>query len=176
MLDGRLEIVVLAVLLVAGLVGTVAYRRRFRRESELAATLESRLAGELPAGRGTHLERSPRVRRIDTRDGDQLVPVVRIDLETADTPGMKLVFDYVADVLEAIHPELDGRDVTRYDLEFSFGPDGLLVEGECRRVTIPAAFADRLLEEETYRAFDLRKDVEQVDERDDEVGTLWKEC
>ncbi|AFZ74341.1 hypothetical protein [Natronobacterium gregoryi] len=191
MIDGGLEPTgrLLAGLAVLGLLGaaTVIYRRRNRgSRPELTAALDTALADALPAGRGTHLEQPPQGRGIDVLEGEEgdetmetrLAPAVRIDLETADTPGMELVFDYVADVLEAIHPVLEDHDepVVRYDLEFSFGPDGLLVDGERRRVTVPATFAERLLEEETYRAFDLRKDVERVDEREDEVGTLWAAC
>ncbi|SFB85517.1 hypothetical protein SAMN05444422_102410 [Halobiforma haloterrestris] len=186
MVDGGLEVEAFVLAGIAALVligAAVWYRGRSAPFDELEATLESRLEEALPAGRGTHLERPPRVRRIDVLDRDErgerstaVAPVVRIDLETADTPGSELVFDYVAAVLEALHPELEDREasVARYDLEFAVGPDGLLVEGERRRVTVPPAFADRLLEEETYRAFDLRRDLERDDEANG-TATVWGE-
>ncbi|APW97773.1 hypothetical protein CHINAEXTREME_08275 [Halobiforma lacisalsi AJ5] len=186
MVDGGIEAGTLVLTGIAAVVllGTAAwYWGRSAPFGELEAVLESRLTETLPAGRGTHLERPPRVRRIDVLDRDEhgersvaVAPVVQVDLETTDTPGMELVFDYVAAVLEAIHPELEDHEapVARYDVEFSVGPDGLLVDGERRRVTVPPAFADRLLEEETYRAFDLRRELERNDEANG-TATVWGE-
>lgn len=170
-----IEAVAVGGVALALLVTSYWWQKRRQPYRALEQTLEERLTEAFPAGAGTHLEQSPRVRRIDVDSSTEhgITPVVRIDLETTDAPGMEIVFDYVADVLEAIHPELGDEAVTRYDLEFTFGPDGLLVDGQCRRVTVPAAFADRLLEEETYRAFDLRRDVERGD---DGSATLWGEC
>ena len=168
----------------------IAARRRSRsaERPELTRALEERLAEALPAGRGTHLETPPTVRRIavvdeggaDDADGPAaptIVPVVRIDLETVDPPSENLRFEYVADVLEAIHPVLEARAerVRRYDVEFAFGPGGLLVDGECRRVSVPPAVADRS-RDENYRAADLRRAVRRADGDPESPAALWDQC
>lgn len=68
---------------------------------------------------------------------------------------------------------LEARDerVRHYDVEFRFGPDGLLLEGECRRVSVPIGLADESLENDRYRAFDLWQGVERGD-GDETVTTL----
>ena len=168
-----------------GLLPFVRRRLGWNRRS-LADDLEDRLADAMGPGVGTHLERPPTVRRIarvDGRSGDEAerpasVPIVRVALGTTDAPGTKLVCEYVAAVLEAIHPVLEERDerVARYDVEFAFGPDGLLVDGECRRVTVAPALADRLLADPEYDAVDLRRDIERADGDDGTSTTLWAEC
>lgn len=173
--------VLAAVLLVAVLVGVglAIQRGRSRRgRSPLLEDVDARLAELMGPGTGTHLERTPRVRRLDVvgeHDGDPVsAPRIRIALGTTDAPGMELGFEYVASALEAAHPvfrECDER-VAYYDVEFTFGPDGLLVEGECRRVTVPAGLADELIEDDRYRAFDLRRDIAD----DDSTATLWATC
>lgn len=179
------SVVAVAGLLTAvGLVLLARRRWRTREERVLVDALEDRLDDDLGPGTGTHLERAPTVRRlaVDESDGPaqsrQYVPVVRIGLETTDAPGMDLVFDYVAAVLESIHPELADRETTvaRYDVEFAFGPDGLLVDGECRRVAVEPDLAARLVADDEYRAFDLRRDVERGGEDDDSATKLWVEC
>ena len=164
---------------VAIVVGVKLFRRvRTRRERELVRVLDERLAEDVPAGLKTHLDDVPTVRRVTDEGSDEtLVPTVRIDLETSDAPGLKLVFEYVAAVLESIHPVLDERDadVRRYDVEFTVGPDGLLVEGECRRVSVPVALAEGLCEDEQYRVHDLRRDVERAAERGGPAA-VWEEC
>lgn len=174
-----------AVIFATVLCGAVVVRRRRSSSSQgrdaLADALEARLAETLSPGRGSHLERAPTVRRLAIVDGDgdesTFVPIVRIDLGTTDAPGLDLVFEYVADVLEAIHPALEERNarVDHYAVEFAFGPDGLLVDGECRRVAVRPELAAKLLEHDDYRAFDLRRDAERAD-RDDAVTSLWGEC
>ncbi|MFP8951422.1 hypothetical protein ACLI4Z_00425 [Natrialbaceae archaeon A-arb3/5] len=172
-------------LAVLGLCAAVLYRWHVAAQSELERELDRRLAEELPVGTASHLETSPSVRRLDVRESDSdgdgsgatYVPAVRIDLGTTDAPGMKLAFEFVAAVIEAIQPVFDERDarVARYDVEFTFGPGGLLVGGECRCVSVSPTLADRLLEDETYRAFDLKRDVERAD-GDDSVSALWEPC
>ncbi len=170
----------------------VRHRRRRHARPELANALDDRLADAMGPGTGSHLERSPAVRRIavvDVDDGSRdeypgdgdrqaIVPTVRVDFETTDAPGMKLVLEYVADVLEAIQPELEAREerVHRYDVEFTFGPGGLIVAGECRRVSVAPELADRLLEDERYGAFELLRDVERADREDDSPTVLWDDC
>lgn len=169
-----------ASLLVVALVGSVLLVRygRSRRRSPLETAIDDRLAASMGPGTGSHLERAPRVRRLEVLEEDAGDPVyaphVRIELGTTDAPGTKLVFEYVASVLEAVHPCFRERDerVAYYDVEFTFGPDGLLVEGECRRVTVPAGLADELIEDDRYRAFDLRRDIAD----DDSTATLWATC
>lgn len=169
-------------------IALLAARRRSRSAERpaLARTLEERLADALPAGRGTHLETPPTVRRVavvdeadgtDGTDDPAIVPVVRVDLETIDPPSEKLRFEYVASVLEAIHPALEAREerVRRYDVEFAFGPDGLLVDGECRRASVPPAFADRLRDEDS-RAVDLRRAVRRADDDPASPAALWDRC
>ncbi|WP_090506406.1 hypothetical protein [Natronorubrum sediminis] len=175
----------------------VRYRRGTRPQRAIATDLDNRLADAMGPGTGTHLEQPPSVRRIVSIEGGEggegkkdgeggegednattVVPVVRIDLETTDTPGMKLVLEYVASVLEAIHPALESSDVrvSHYDVECTFGPDGLLVEGECRRVSVAPELADRLLEDERYGAFELWRDVKRGDRDDETPTTLWEPC
>lgn len=171
---------------IAVVVGVKLVQRvRTRGQRGRVDALEERLAESMPAGRGTHLESPPRVRAVETTDGEPaaIIPVIRIDLETADRPGLELVFGYVVDVLEAIQPVLEERDdrVERYDLEFTFGPGGLLVDGECRRVSVPPAFAQRVVAEDEYRAVDLHRDVKAASEgKSDEPtadrATLWDPC
>ncbi|RQH03306.1 hypothetical protein [Natrarchaeobius oligotrophus] len=171
----------LGVVVLAGLL--VGWRRRTTGSRRaLANELDDRLAESIPTGTASHLERSPTVRRlavadVDVEDGstETFVPVVRVALGTSDRPGTELALEYVAEVIETIHPVFRERDerVDRYDVEFTFGPGGLVVSGECRRVSVPADLADRLLEDERYRAFDLHRDV---DRDDGETATLWGRC
>ncbi|MDQ2050559.1 hypothetical protein RBH26_08670 [Natronolimnohabitans sp. A-GB9] len=177
-------------LVVAGTgLGLVAWRRwrtRTHNRRALARDLETRLADTLAPGTGSHLSTSPTVRRIAVvdshREGETerpvYVPIVRIDLETTDAPGMQLALEYVADVLEAIHPELESREeaVAHYDVEFSFGPDGLFVEGECGRVSVAPELADRLLEADRYGGFELWRDVKRADGDETSPTTLWGPC
>ncbi|MFU8869196.1 hypothetical protein [Natronococcus sp.] len=173
-----------ASLLALALVGAVLVvrRGRKRRRSPLEEAVDDRLAESMGPGTGSHLERAPRIRRLAVLDEDAGEPVyaprIRIDLGTTDAPGMELVFEYVAGVLEASHPVFEEHDerVAYYDVELTFGPDGLLVSGECRRVTVPAELVERLLEDDRYRAFDLRRDIERADGNDDSVAALWKPC
>ncbi|APX95398.1 hypothetical protein SAMN05421809_0750 [Natronorubrum daqingense] len=178
----------------------VRYRRGSRTQRTIATDLDDRLADAMGPGSGSHLEQPPSVRRIvsiesnddgkvggggeggEDKKGENdvptVVPIVRIDLETTDAPGMKFVLEYVANVLETVHPVLESRDVrvAHYDVECTFGPDGLLVEGECRRVSVTPELADRLLEDDRYGAFELWRDVKRGD-RDGETPTaLWEPC
>ncbi|ELY53324.1 hypothetical protein [Natronolimnohabitans innermongolicus] len=192
-----------ALVIVITVAGAFAWRRvQTRDRRALAAALEDSLADAMGPGVGSHLERAPTVRRIDVvsergdfaadsrtddvsigaADADaqrpSYAPVVRIDLETTDAPGMDLLFEYVTNVLAAIHPVCTARDapVAYYDVEFTFGPDGLVVAGECRRVSVTPELADRVLEDERYGAVELRRDVERA-ARDDETPTaLWEPC
>ncbi|NGM68000.1 hypothetical protein G6M89_03045 [Natronolimnobius sp. AArcel1] len=175
--------IVVAIAVVVGV--KLVQRVRTRGQRSRVDALEARLADLMPTGRGTHLESPPQVRAVETTDDEPpaIIPVIRIDLETADRPGMELVFGYVVDVLEAIQPILEERDerVERYDLEFTFGPGGLLVDGECRRVSVPPAFAQRVATEEEYRAFELHRDVkaaseDESDEPNAKRATLWGPC
>jgi hypothetical protein len=175
---------IVALLLVGALVGSVWAVRygRSRRRSPLEETIDDRLAESMAPGRGSHLERAPTVRRlavVEERGGEPVyAPRIRIELGTTDAPGMEMVFEYVASALEAVHPAFEehGERVARYDVEFTFGPDGLLVDGECRRVTVPAALADELVANDRYRAFDLRRDVERDDGDDESAAALWEQC
>jgi hypothetical protein len=170
-----------AFVLLAGSVFLVRAVRSSLR-SPLAADLDALLADSLEPGRGSHLDRAPTVRRLavvaEGEHGSTYAPCIRIDLGTTDVPGMKLVFEYVARTLETIHPHVreGGDSVAYYDVEFTFGPGGLLVDGECRRVTVPVKLADRVLEDERYRAFDLQRDVERADGDAESVATLWGDC
>lgn len=184
-MDWPLVVVAATVVVGVTLVGA-AVRGVLRRRTDgvsnhdLARRLEDRLA-ETHSTRRTHLERPPTVRTlaaVDRDDDPVYVPVVRVDLGTTDAPGSELVFEFVVSVLEAIHPVLAADDVgvRHYDVEFTFGPDGLLVSGECRRVSIPPELADRLVTDERYRAFDLERDVERGDDGSDEAPVTWGAC
>jgi hypothetical protein len=173
--------------LILGLVGLacvallVRYAFSTEDRSPLAAALDARLEEALGPKTGSHLDRAPRVRRLDVVEERAEEPVyalcVRVDLGTTDAPGTKLVFEFVASVLEAVHPVFENWDggVAYYDVEFTFGPNGLFVDGECARVTVPAELADEFVEDERYRAFDLRRDVERAD-RTESVATSWGAC
>ena len=175
---GTAALVVLGI----GIAGFVIHRSIARRRVRARTSdLDERLATALGPGTGSHLERAPTVRRLATADHDRseaatLVPIVRIDLGTTDAPGMTLVFEYVADAVEAIHPVCTERSdpVDHYEVEFTFGPGGLIVSGECRRVSVSPALADRLCDDDRYGAFELRNDVERADRRDGEM--MWEPC
>ncbi|WP_049927514.1 hypothetical protein [Halopiger goleimassiliensis] len=185
----RVTLVAVGLLAVVALVAVLVHRRRVRNrpgeDRALRSTLDERLAAALPPGRGSHLETAPTVRRLAVvervDDGETsspvYAPVVRVDLETVDAPGTEFALEYVADVLAAIHPTLRERDagVRYYDVEFTFGPDGLLVSGECRRVTVPPEFADRLVDDDGYRAYDLRRDLKRGDATTG-PPSLWEPC
>ncbi len=182
MTGGQTAVVVGGLLIgaLAAIVAIVALtQRRSLPRSELARTCDDQLA-ETHTERRTHLERPPTVRElavVDRIDDDPVyAPVVRVDLGTADTPGMELVFEYVVSVLEAIQPELADERVDRYDLEFTFGPSGLVVSGECRRVSIPVSLADRIVEDDRFRPFDLRRAVERADDDPASAARLWVPC
>ncbi|MDJ1432420.1 hypothetical protein [Halostagnicola sp. A-GB9-2] len=159
------------------------------KTNRLAHQLENALEDDHPETR-THLESPPTVRDLSVvgagEEGEPVsVPTVRIDLGTIDAPKLNFVFEYVASVLETIHPILEDEEVRvrRYDVQFTFGPDGLLVSGECREVSVPPSMATRLLEEDGYRALELRRDVERGDDGTDRHGendgsrpVLWGEC
>ena len=184
-----------AVALVAGLCGLGALllgrrwwvRGRDRSDTAdrrvLERTLEERLAETMGPGTGTHLERAPTVRRLavvdtaetGTGEREALVPVVRVDLGTVDPPGPTLRFEYVAAVLEAIHPVFVERDerVHCYDIEFAFGPGGLLVGGECRRVSVAPEMAARCCEDDGFRTVALRRAVTRADRDDETPTTAW---
>lgn len=169
--------VVIATLLVMTAVGSYLVFRRRRLESPLLAPLERALSEALPAGRGSHLERPPRVRTVaDTDDG--LVPVIRVALEMADRPSQTLAVEFTAEVLAAIHPVLTDRDeqVAAYEVEFTFGPDGLLVDGECGRLTVPMELATRLVAEERYRPFHLKRDLDRLADEPDSDAALLAPC
>ncbi|WP_255168621.1 hypothetical protein [Natrononativus amylolyticus] len=180
-----------AVLLAGGLGAALAcafvLRRVRRRRGGAAhagstAALErranARLRAALSPGVGTHLETRPTVEVPVVADEDGrswYVPVVSVDLETTDAPGPELVFEFVAPVLEAIAPVFAGERVHHYDVRFTFGPDGLLVSRSCRRVAVTPELAARL-GEPSYRAFDLRRDVDRGGDGEGRPPVLWGEC
>ncbi len=184
----------------------VVLRRNRRARSATIERLNERLA-ETHDTRSSHLERPPSVVRLvrlneppatgenrgqteraaekatvadepTGREATSVVPVIQVELGSTEPPGTELAFDFVASVLEAVHPELAGAvPVRHYDVQFRFGPDGLLVSRNCFRVAVTPALADRLLTEETYRTHDLRRDVKAADDGDEETApVLWGEC
>lgn len=174
----------------AGLLGTAIAsvllawtRRRASRGDRRAAALEreasERLAAALAPGVGTHLDAQLEVDEIAVvadEDGcRRYVPVVRVDLDTSDAPGPKLRFEFVAPIVEAIAPAFAGERVHHYDVRFTFGPDGLLVSGPCRRVAVTPELAARL-DDPAYRAFDLRRDLERRDDGGEQPPVRWGEC
>lgn len=178
-MDGETVAMGLAVAaVVAGAAVVVAAKRNDRRGTR--DRLQGRLSEALSPGTGTHLERSPTVRKlvvVDREDGEAVyVPVVRIDLGTTDAPGVDLLVEYVVDVLETLQPELADEQVRQYDVEFTFGPDGLFVDGECRRIAVPAAMAERVVTDADYRAHDLRRDLADGDDGGPDAPVLWGDC
>lgn len=170
-------------LLGAALAGALAVGWRKRADGGETARLErrtrARLEEALPPGVGTHLDAPLEVEeiavRVDERGREGYVPVVRVDLGTVDAPGTALLFDFVAPILEAVAPAFEGERVHHYDVRFSFGPDGLLVSGSCRRIAVTSDLVARL-EEPSYRAHDLRRDVERRDDGGDRPPVVWGEC
>lgn len=171
-------------LLAAALACALAIRWRKRGDGGERVRLErrtrARLEEALPPGVGTHLDAPLEVDgiavRTDERGREGYVPVVRVDLGTVDAPGTALLFDFVAPILEAVAPAFEGERVHHYDVRFSFGPGGLLVSGSCRRVAVTPDLASRLLEEPSYRAHDLRRDVERRADGGDRPPVVWGEC
>ena len=175
--------VVLLVLALAVVVIVSLRTESDQRALELEARATNALEESLPPGVGTHLERPLEVRAvrvIDERPKNPVyVPVVRVPLGTADTPGMGLVFEYVAAVLTAIHPVFaeEHDRVRHYDVEFTFGPNGLLVSGACYRVGVPLDLAERVVGDSRYRARDLQRDVKaRADSEEEASAVLWEEC
>jgi len=159
----------------------VVWYRRSSTQPAIVTELNDRLADALGPETGSHLEQPPTVREIRAIEQDEsseIVPVVRVDLDTTDAPGMAIIFDYVASVLTVVHPVFDARDdrVSQYDVQFTFGPDGLIVAGECRRVSVPPELADRLLGDDSYRTRDLWQAVKRGDRRGEAGTTLWDAC
>ena len=178
---------------VASVLLVLVMQRNRRSRSAVFERLDDRLAATHDT-RGTHLERPPRViamRRIpvasatsDRRDattGDgstHVVPVIEVDLGSRTPPSEELVYDFVASVLEAVHPELpeDGT-CSHYDVQFRFGPDGLFVSRSCLRIAVPAAMADRLIADDRFRAHDLRRAIKREDDGDEETPPVhWGDC
>ncbi|MHC3437584.1 hypothetical protein ACYJ1Y_05630 [Natrialbaceae archaeon A-gly3] len=169
-----LAIATLALTIVAGVVVYAHWKGRDR--PELEGRLRDALSAQLGPGLRTHLEEPitlTSLEVVDHRDGDPVyVPVISVPLGTTDAPGMDLVCEYVVAVLEVVVPPLTDEHVRRYDVRFSFGPNGLIVSGERRRVSVPPELATRVLEDETYRAHDLRRDLEVAEGE----AVLWGPC
>ncbi len=152
-------------LTLAGALGVRRLRSRGVDDADpaLVGRLDDRLAATHSEAR-THLERPPRVRRlavVGRRRGEPVYrPIVHVDLGTTDAPGPAMTAEFVAGVLEAIVPELDGEYVERYDVELAVGPDGLFVDGERRRLSVRPEAAERLIEAPEYHARDLQWDLE----------------
>ncbi|MFP8956021.1 hypothetical protein ACLI4Y_04780 [Natrialbaceae archaeon A-CW3] len=181
------ELVLVAGTFVLAAVATITLvivRRRLDRSySDRVRRLEERLEESHTVER-THLERPPQIRTLAvvdrTQDGDPVyVPIVRVDLGSTEAPSMELVFEFVASVLEAIHPVFAEEDVRvrHYDIQFTFGPSGLFVSRLCQRVSVPPGVAKRVCRDDGYRAFDLRRDVERGDDGDENTApVLWGDC
>ena len=155
-------LVITALVLAVAVVGYLTLSKR--RRPPLEGRLEDALVAQLGPGLRTHLEEPitlTSLEVVDSRDGDPVyVPVVFVPLGTTDAPGMDLVCEYVVGVLEVVVPVLADEQVRRYDVRFSVGPNGLIVPGERRRVSVPPELASRVLEADTYRVSDLRRDLE----------------
>ena len=125
--------------------------------------------------------RKKRVRDGSTDARDEptyVVPVIEVELGSRTPPSEELVYDFVASVLEAVHPELP-EDVTcsHYDVQFRFGPDGLFVSRSCLRIAVPAEMADRLIADDRFRAHDLRRAIKREDDGDEETPPVhWGDC
>ncbi|WP_254863495.1 hypothetical protein [Halovivax gelatinilyticus] len=174
----------------------VVIRRNRRSRPAGVGRLNDRLA-EVHGDRASHLERPPRVVRLRTvrkRHANRpttaanssenpstetaIAPVIEVELGSTEPPSTDLAFEFVASVLEAVHPSLSAdAPVSHYDVQFRYGPDGLLVSRNCFRVGVPAELADRLLNDDRYRAHDLHRDVKAGDDGTEEtVPVLWGEC
>ena len=188
-----LEVALIAGSFVLAALATVLLFRVRRRTRESAAPIDSTLRERLDSKLAethtterTHLESPPRIHQVvvvDRTDDTEptIVPIVRIDLGTTEPPSMDLAFEYVASVLEAIHPVFDDAGVIErvrhYDVQFTFGPDGLLVSRLCQRVSVPLECADRVCRDPQYRAPNVKRDVEAGDDgSDDDAPVVWGAC
>ncbi len=158
---------------------------------EGAGDLEESLRQAFPKER-THLESPPSVRFRSGEAGTGTVAVIRTDLGMADTPSSRFVFEFAADMLTELHPKVDnvgldtdddgpdtdddGLDIAAYDLEFTFGPGGLFVSGECRRISVPIGLVKRLCSEPTFRAIDLQQAVEEGAVVNGTPAVSWGAC
>lgn len=177
-------------------IGAWLLRRRSATPTDLERRAEEALAAALSPGVGTHLESPARLHTVDrdsvppidrsgqrsavsryddpsrSIDGDEtrVVPRIEIPLETMDAPRPSLAAAYVADAIEAVHPivSADAR-VSRYAIEFAYGPGGLLVGRERLRIAVPGEVADRLVEDDRFPVRDVERAIERADERE---GTL----
>lgn len=186
-MDASVLVVGTTLIVALALVGVAVYGLRRRSDAKagdgaVVERLDERLAQTHDETR-THLEHPPRVRSLavvgEMNSHPSHVPVIRVDLGTTDAPGPDIVFEYVASVLEAVHPLLasEGVLVHHYDVQFSFGPGGLLVSSECRRVAVPLELVDQLVSDDRYRPHDLRRDVTAGDDGDDATAPVaWGEC
>lgn len=144
---------------------------------EGADDLEKSLRQAFPERR-THLESPPSVRFRASETGAGTVAVIQTDLGMADTPSSRFVFEFAADILAELHPQVadSGLDIAAYDLEFTFGPGGLFVSGECRRVSVPVGLVRRLCSEPTFRAIDLQQAVEDGAVVNGAPAVSWGAC
>ena len=178
---------------VATVLLVLVMQRNRRSRSAVFERLDERLAATHDT-RGTHLERPPRViamRRVpaasspsDRRDATtgegstHVVPVIEVELGSRTPPSEELAYEFVASVIEAVHPDLP-EDVTlaHYDVQFRFGPDGLFVSRSCLRIAVPAAMADRLLEDDRFQPLDLQRAIKREDDGDEETPPVhWGDC
>lgn len=106
------------------------------------------------------------------------VPIARFSLASeAVDPQDDQVWQLVADALRAMVDPFEGVFVRHYDVQFTFGDDGLLSASECRRVAIPPGHAERLVTEPGWRADDLRAALLAGHDIDDAIAPVaWGEC
>jgi len=112
-------------------------------------------------------------------DGEPVtVPIARFSLEAEEVaPGDEAVWELVEAALRALVGPFDDVYVRHYDVQFTFGDDGLFDAGECRRVAVPPEHADRLVTEPGWGVADLREALLSGHDIDDAIAPVaWGEC
>jgi len=112
-------------------------------------------------------------------DGEPVVvPIARFSLTADDvTPEDDLVWTLAAEAVRAAVEPFDGVFVRHYDVQFTFGGDGLFEAEDCRRIAIPPNLAGRLVDEPGWGVDDLREALLEGHDIDDAVAPVaWGSC
>ena len=172
MVEVILTVFALLAVVLAVAFAVVQVRLIRRGRSPVVTRLEADLAEALE---NDYLEGPPSVRLRSVENG--VVPTVRLDLDMATPPSGSLTFDYVADVLETLHPAAEGLEAAHYAIEFTFGPDGLFVSGPCQRVAVTLEQAAAVCDQPGFGPTKLQRAVEAGDDGDDDTPPVrWGPC
>lgn len=112
-------------------------------------------------------------------DGEPVVvPIARFALgEDVETPDGDRVWDLVGEAATALQAPFDDTFVRHYDVQFTFDGDGLFEAEECRRIALTDELVDRYATDPGYRLADLRADVMDAHDIDDDIAPVaWGEA